>query len=92
MSLKAVRGASGNQNVKIWSSAIGSISAPMPGTASSALTSEAKYEAAVAHRVEERAHAHAVARQHQALLARVPDREGEVAVEALDASRAHSSS
>ena len=81
MSLNGVRGASGNQNVKIWSSAIGSSSALMPGTSSSALTSEAKTSAPSRERVVERPHAHAVARQHQALAARVPDREGEVAVE-----------
>ncbi len=44
--------------------------------------------AAVA-RVEERAHAHAVARQHHLPPARVPDSEGEVAVEPRDAVRPH---
>ena len=39
----------------------------------------------VTHRVVDRPHAGAVARQHQALTARVPDGEGEVAVERLDA-------
>ena len=60
---------------------MGSAAALMPGTSSSALTSEAKASAAIAHRVVERTYAGAIARHHQALLARVPYGEGEVAVE-----------
>ena len=51
MSLKGVRGASGNQKVKIWSSAIGSISAAMPGTVEQRLHLGGEIEAAVAARV-----------------------------------------
>ena len=45
--------------------------------------------ARAARRVEERPDAHAVARQHHLPPARVPDREGEVAVEPRDAIRPH---
>ena len=85
MSLNGVRGASGNQNVNIWSRAIGSSSALMPGTCEQRLDLGGEGDGSVTHRIVDRPHAGAVARQHQALTACVPDGKGEVAVERLDA-------
>ena len=89
MPLKAVRGAIGAQSVKIWSSAIGSISAPMPGTCQQRLHFGGEEQHALVRGVEQRTDAHPVARQHHLLPLLVPDREGEIAIEPVDAIGPH---